>query len=63
MDADVLSDLMAPVEDGKEEEALIEIQDEEAEQDAEPPPSSCPRPETSLSTGRRVPSLLAYPIP
>ena len=33
---DVLRDLMAPVEAGKEEEDEIAIQDEEAEQDAEP---------------------------
>ena len=32
----MLSDLMAAVEDGQEEEEEIEIQDEEAEQDAEP---------------------------
>ena len=33
---DKLSDLMAPVEDGREEDELVEIQEEEAEQDAEP---------------------------
>ena len=32
----VLRDLMVPVEDGVAEEEGIEIQDEEAEQDAEP---------------------------
>ena len=33
---------MAPVEDGKEEEEEIEIQDEEAEQDAEQSPFESP---------------------
>ena len=32
----MLSDLMAPVEDGQEEEEEIEINDDESEQDAEP---------------------------